>query len=84
MKISNFMSGSMIMNYRHSLVFLLIGMSTSGIFAEEQEEEVELSIELLEFLGEWETDEGEWIDPIELDDAYYAVLNSKVDELENE
>ena len=26
------------------------------------------SLELLEFLGSWETDDGEWIDPSELDD----------------
>ena len=25
------------------------------------------SLELLEFLGDWETDDGEWIDPEELD-----------------
>lgn len=25
------------------------------------------SIELLEFLGEWETDEGHWIDPTQFD-----------------
>lgn len=25
------------------------------------------SIELLEFLGEWETDDGHWIDPTEFD-----------------
>jgi hypothetical protein len=25
------------------------------------------SLEMLEFLGEWETEEGEWIDPMELD-----------------
>ncbi len=26
------------------------------------------SLELLEFLGSWETDDGEWIDPSELED----------------
>ena len=25
------------------------------------------SMELLEFLGEWETDDGEWLDPTKLD-----------------
>ncbi|MCG8325085.1 MAG: hypothetical protein MI673_06170, partial [Thiotrichales bacterium] len=28
--------------------------------------------EFLEFLGEWETDQGEWIDPEEMDDDYLA------------
>lgn len=27
------------------------------------------SIELLEFLGAWETDDGEWVDPAILDDS---------------
>jgi len=26
------------------------------------------SMELLEFLGEWETEDGEWIDPVLLDE----------------
>ena len=26
------------------------------------------SMELLEFLGEWETEDGEWVDPILLDE----------------
>jgi hypothetical protein len=25
------------------------------------------SVELLEFLGEWETSQGQWVDPLELD-----------------
>jgi hypothetical protein len=32
------------------------------------------SIEFLEFLGEWETDEGEWIAPEELADDEFAQL----------
>ena len=30
------------------------------------------AVELLEFLGEWETEEGEWIDPEEMEDDYLA------------
>lgn len=32
------------------------------------------SIEFLEFLGQWETDEGEWIAPEELADDEFAQL----------
>jgi hypothetical protein len=32
------------------------------------------SIEFLEFLGEWQTDEGEWIAPEELADDEFAQL----------
>lgn len=28
----------------------------------------EVDLDLLEFLGEWETDEGEWVDPEQLDE----------------
>ena len=40
----------------------------SSLFAEEQAtDQVMPSIAFLEFLGEWETNQGEWIDPIELE-----------------
>ncbi len=83
MKISNFMNGLRIMNYQPSLMFILLAMNTS-IYAEEQDTEVELTIELLEFLGEWETEEGKWIDPIELDDDFYATLSQEQDEYDAE
>ena len=51
---------------------LLSGLLSSPTFAQEPEqttsEESETpSLEFLEFLGDWETDDGEWIDPEELD-----------------
>lgn len=38
--------------------------SSMTLLAEEQMP----SMDFLEYLGEWETEDGEWIDPIELDD----------------
>jgi hypothetical protein len=32
------------------------------------------SLELLEFLGQWETDDGEWIAPEDLADAEFGLL----------
>lgn len=53
---------------------LLLGLLSSPAFAQEPDpsrkstEESEMpSLELLEFLGDWETDDGEWIDPEELE-----------------
>lgn len=51
---------------------LLLGWLSPPVFAQEPEpagtEESEMpSLELLEFLGDWETDDGEWIDPEELE-----------------
>ncbi len=42
------------------------------------------SIEFLEFLGQWETDEGEWIAPEELADDEFAQLLEAAFETENE
>jgi hypothetical protein len=36
--------------------------------AEEPESEAPPSLELLEFLAEWETEDGEWVDPALLED----------------
>lgn len=38
------------------------------------QEEQGPSLELLEFLGQWETDDGEWIAPQELADAEFGLL----------
>lgn len=38
------------------------------------------SIEFLEFLGQWETDEGEWIAPQDLaDDEFAQLINTALD-----
>ena len=59
-------------NARLWCTILLLGLLGSPAFAQEPEqvgtEESEMpSLELLEFLGDWETDDGEWIDPEELE-----------------
>ncbi len=47
----------------------------ASIFAEEQMNSEEMpSIAFLEFLGEWETDDGEWIDPVELENEEIGQL----------
>ncbi|HIF50064.1 MAG TPA: hypothetical protein EYQ42_00765 [Thiotrichaceae bacterium] len=47
-------------------IFLILLISYS--FAEEQMNTEEIpSIAFLEFLGEWETEQGEWIDYVELE-----------------
>lgn len=52
---------------------LLLGLLNSPVFAQEpgqpnegSEETETPSLELLEFLGDWETEDGEWIDPEEM------------------
>jgi len=38
------------------------------------------SLELLEFLGDWETDDGEWIDPEELEQIAIADQKQEYDD----
>ncbi|MDH5762236.1 MAG: hypothetical protein OEZ51_04585 [Nitrospinota bacterium] len=52
----------------------LLGWLSGPALAQEQgidpagQEDMEMpSLELLEFLGNWETDDGEWIDPEEME-----------------
>ena len=45
-----------------------------GPAAQQQEQEQGPSLELLEFLGQWETDDGEWIAPEDLADAQFGLL----------
>ncbi len=53
---------------------ILLGLLSTPVFAQEpgqardSSEDTEMpSLEFLEFLGHWETDDGEWIDPEELE-----------------
>jgi hypothetical protein len=42
------------------------------------------SIELLEFLGEWETQEGQWVDPAEFNDMVLPDEEQENDEQKSE
>lgn len=69
------MNGSMNMNYRGSAYFMLLLCFITSLFAGEQTAtETMPSMAFLEFLGEWETEEGEWIDPLELEDEDFGKL----------
>lgn len=42
--------------------------------ASEQNVEVEIDLALIEFLGQWETDDGEWLAPSDLADETFVEL----------
>ena len=60
------------------LALLILAVWTAGSLGQDQQQHPTTvvydddasmpSMELLEFLGEWETEDGEWIDPILLDE----------------
>ena len=70
------MSGWKNMNYRHKLLLLSMILFSPISQAQNQQEDEAPSLELLEFLGEWETGDGEWLDPAELEDDDFAKLIS--------
>ena len=75
------MSGWKNMIYPRRLLLLAMLMTPfSNLVAET---DTSPSMELLEFLGEWETEEGEWIAPDELESDYFDELLS-ADEIRKE
>ena len=47
---------------------LALTLCVFSVHAKALDEEPEPDMALLEFLGEWETDDGEWLDPTSLED----------------
>lgn len=77
------------MNYlRSTMVLLVCLLSSVCVNAEEDEsttkQEEQIDLALLEFLGAWETDEGEWIAPEELEDSAYDVAQNETVVTNNE
>lgn len=71
------------MNYRLSLMVMIMTSLPSLIIAEEQTVEELPSIGFLEFLGDWESDQGEWIDPNVFDEDIFAELPDNKSEEDN-
>ena len=68
------MSGWKNMSFPPRLVLLTM-ILTAPIAHSQTEQEAEIPTEeLLEFLGEWETEDGEWLDPEELEEEDFAEL----------
>ncbi|MFQ5660442.1 MAG: hypothetical protein ACE5GZ_08440 [Gammaproteobacteria bacterium] len=61
------------MNYRLSLMIVMT-LFFSVLHAEDNDVEGAPSVDLLEFLGEWETADGKWVDPDDFGDDVYAGL----------
>lgn len=78
------MNGSKKMFYRVSLCLWLLICSTSSLLAEEQSHEEIPTIEFLEFLGEWETDDDDWIDPADLENDEIGKLIETTIEMDND
>ncbi len=64
------------MSYPLRVLMLVTCMISTWTYAVEENEDNDVpSLEMLEFLGEWETTEGEWVDPGELvDDSFEQLI----------
>jgi hypothetical protein len=49
------------------LAALCLTLSSAAVTAEEQKQE-KVSLEFLEYLGTWEEKDGEWMDPVQLEE----------------
>lgn len=55
-----------------TILLVLTALSVNTGFADEEQSEEDLFLEFIEFLGEWETNDGEWVDPVEMENDSYA------------
>jgi len=59
------------------LLVLMANVAEADSQKRDQQEQEKPSLELLEFLGEWETDSGKWIDPSAMDQIVLPEKGSK-------
>jgi len=59
------------------ITFLLFALISTVSYSEESNNEEIPSLEMLEFLGDFETKDGIWIDPIELDERHSETENMR-------
>ena len=72
------------MMWRNATLILLLMLICRGVTAQQGEQP---SMRFLEFLGEWENEQGEWVDPVdesnEKESGIPASLNEEEQEYEN-
>ena len=68
------------MNSQVSLLLMLMLCLNTSLLAEEQTTQELPSADFLEFLGQWETEDGEWVDPVALEDDEVGELIETVNE----
>lgn len=66
------------------LSLMLMALYSSMLVAQEVAKDEMPVLDFIEFLGEWETEEGEWIDPNEFETEDYAELESEGPEAQDD
>lgn len=75
------MNGWKSMSFPARALLLLTWLISGWTYAQAESNESAPVLELLLFLGEWETDNGEWVDPGEFeDDSFEQLIDAASDE----
>jgi len=65
-------------------LFLLLSATAPLLYADNNTENDNLSLEFLEFLGSFETENGQWIDPMEIEDMLKLSTQAQKTEEKND
>ena len=71
------------MNYQPSLLLLTMILFSTPMKADNSRDGARPSMAFIEFLGEWETSSGEWIDPENFEDEDFVNLMTLTDDENN-
>ena len=74
MRTWNSMNGLNNMSYHLRVLLIIMGLYTATSLADTEEEKDILSMEFLEFLSDWETDQGDWVGPGRFEDNSFDQL----------
>ncbi len=75
------MNGSNSMSCLPRILIIVMGLVSTASFAgSDKQDEMEVSMEFLEFLSEWETEQGDWVGP----DGFIDNTFDQFYEVENE
>jgi len=81
MKTSTFISGWPLSLKPFKWLFMMMLTTTPGWAETNSPEDNQPDMELLEFLGEWEDEQGHWLDPLKLGQA---LLSEDLEDAEKE
>ena len=65
-------------------LFLLLSAMWPLLYAEDNTGNDNLSLEFLEFLGSFETENGQWVDPMEIEDMLKLSIQKQKTEEKND
>jgi len=71
------------MSYLLKVLFIIMGLYSAICLAETHNENDPVTMEFLEFLSEWETEQGDWVGPERFEDDSFDQLYD-TDEIETD